>query len=54
MLSLMLLIAAFVLFLIAALAYPAEPWRGKLTCIAFACWVAAEIVFRIPGIGAVR
>jgi hypothetical protein len=54
MVSLILLIGAFVLFLIAAYAYPAEPTRSKLCCIAFACWVAAEIVLRIPGIGAVR
>jgi hypothetical protein len=51
MLSLILLIFALVLFCIAAAVQPAEPWRGKLCCIAFACWVAAEVVTRIPGLG---
>jgi hypothetical protein len=48
--SLILLVFAFVLFAIAAMVNPIEPWRGKLCCIAFACWVAAELFTRIPGV----
>jgi hypothetical protein len=48
--SLILLIGAFVLFIIAAQVNPAEPSRSKLCCIAFACWVGAELVSRIPQI----
>lgn len=48
MVSLILLVFALVLFCIAAAVNPVEPWRGKLCCVAFACWVGAEIVSRIP------
>lgn len=48
MLSLILLIFGLVLFLISAFAVPAEPWRSKLCCIAFACWIGAEILGRVP------
>jgi hypothetical protein len=52
--SLILLIFAFVLFSISAFVNPVEPWRGKLCCIALACWVLAEIVLRIPGVSSGR
>jgi hypothetical protein len=48
LISLFLLGAALVLFVIAARANPVEPWRGKLCCVAFACWVASEIIVRYP------
>jgi uncharacterized membrane-anchored protein YjiN (DUF445 family) len=48
MLSLILLIFALVLFLISAFVNPVDPWRGKLCCIAFACWVGAELISRVP------
>ena len=44
MLSLILLVFALVLFIIAALVNPVDPWRGRLLCYGLACWVGAEIV----------
>jgi hypothetical protein len=46
MLGLILLIFALVLFVVAAVINPAEPWRGKLALLGLACWVAAEIFAR--------
>ncbi len=54
MISLILLIFAFVLFAIAAMVNPVDPWRGKLACIGLACWVLAEIVLRVPGVASGR
>jgi apolipoprotein N-acyltransferase len=51
MLTMILLVFALVLFCIAAFVNPVEPWRGKLCCIAFACWVASELVKGIPQLG---
>jgi hypothetical protein len=48
--SLILLVGALVLFIIASQVNPVEPSRSKLCCLAFACWVGAEIVARIPQI----
>lgn len=49
MLSLILLIFALVLFIVAAFLSPsAEPWRGKLGLLGLACWVAAEIFKAVP------
>lgn len=44
--SLILLVFAFVLFVLAAFAPDPEPRRSKLCCFGLACWVAAEIVLR--------
>jgi hypothetical protein len=45
MLPLILLVFAFVLFVIAAFVRPEpEPWRGRLICFGFACWVLSEIL----------
>jgi len=44
MLSLILLVFALVLFAVAGLVNPAEPWRGKLLCFGLACLAGAEIV----------
>jgi hypothetical protein len=46
MLSLILLVFALVLFLIAAFVNPVEPWRGKLLCFGLACMAGAELVGR--------
>lgn len=43
MLSLILLVFAFVLFVVAGALNPAEPWRGRLLCFGLACLVAAEL-----------
>jgi len=47
MLSLILLVFAFVLFVVAG-AYAASvtepPWRSRLVCFGLACWVLAEIL----------
>jgi hypothetical protein len=42
-LRLILVVAAFVLFAIAAVAWtpPAEPWRTRLIAAGLACWVAS-------------
>lgn len=48
MLSLILLVFALVLFIVAALVNPAEPWRGKLLCFGLACLAGAEIVRSAP------
>ncbi len=45
MLSLILLVFALVLFVVAGLT-AAEPWRGKLLCFGLACLAGAEIVAR--------
>ena len=44
MLSLICLIFALVLFVVAAFVKPDEPWRGKLALLGLAFWVAADIV----------
>ena len=50
MLTLILLVFAFVLFLVAAALNPSyEPWRAKLGLIGLACWVLSEILSRAPG-----
>lgn len=49
MFSTILLVFAFVLFAIAALAYPVDPWRGRLISFGLACWVAAELARGLPG-----
>jgi hypothetical protein len=46
MLSLILLVFALVLFIIAGAVNPVEPWRGRLSCLGLACWVGAEIILR--------
>lgn len=46
MLSLILLIFAFVLFMIAAFVSPVDPWRGRLMCLGLGCWTLAEILGR--------
>lgn len=46
MLSLILLVFALVLFLVAAFVNPVDPWRGKLLCLGLACMAGAEIVVR--------
>ena len=45
MLSLILLVFAFVLAIVAALLGPPEhPWRNRLVCFALACFFLAEIL----------
>jgi hypothetical protein len=45
MLSLILLVFALVLFVLAGLINPAnEPWRTRLVCFGLACLAGAEIV----------
>lgn len=46
--SLILLVFAFVLLLVAALIGAAAPWRDKLACMGLACWVLAEILGKVP------
>jgi ABC-type transport system involved in multi-copper enzyme maturation permease subunit len=46
MLSLILLVFALVLFIVAGFVNPVDPWRGKLLCFGLACFVGAEIVVR--------
>ena len=49
MLSLILLVFAFVLFVIAGFVRPEpEPWRGRMICFGLACLALAEIVRNVP------
>ncbi len=48
MLSLILLVFALVLFLIAGFVSPVEPWRGRLLCFGLACLAASELAARGP------
>lgn len=50
MLSLILLVFAFVLFVVAGLLNPPEPWRGKLLCFGLACWVLSELLKSGPAL----
>ncbi len=53
MLTLILLVFAFVLMVVAAmLAPPEHPWKGRLALFGFACWVLAEILVRVPSLSA--
>ncbi len=45
MISLILLVFAFVLFCISGSLAP-EPWKSRLVCYGLACWVLAEILTR--------
>ncbi len=46
MLSLILLVFALVLAVIAGALNQPDPWRGRLLCFAIACMAGAEIVNR--------
>jgi uncharacterized membrane protein YczE len=46
--SLILLVFAVVLSVVAALVNPPDPWRGKLLCFALACLAGAELAGRVP------
>lgn len=43
MLSTILMVFALVLFLIAAMVNPVEPWRGRLLCFGLACMAGATL-----------
>lgn len=47
MLSIILLVFAFVLFMVANFS-PDPPWRSRLICYGLACWVLAELVVKVP------
>ena len=45
LLPVILLVFAFVLFMVAGFyAVPEPPWRSRLVCFGLACWVLAEIL----------
>jgi hypothetical protein len=44
MFATILLVFALVLFIIAGMVNPIEPWRGRLLCFGLACWVGASLV----------
>ncbi len=49
MLSLILLVFALVLFVIAGAVRPEpEPWRSRLVCFGLACLAGAEIARNVP------
>jgi hypothetical protein len=51
MLSLILLVFAFVLAVVAGLVNPAtEPWRWRLFCFSLACFFLAELINRVPAL----
>lgn len=49
LISLILLVFAFVLFVVAAFLVPEHPWKGKLGLLGLACWVLAELLRGLPG-----
>ena len=49
MISLILLVFALVLAIIASVVNPVEPWRGRLGCLALACYFGSELAKAIPG-----
>ena len=48
MLSLILLVFALVLFIVAGAVVQVEPWRNRLVCFGLTCWVRAELVKGFP------
>ncbi len=51
MLSLILLVFAFVLFVIAGLAPLVEPpWKTRLISFGLACWVLSELLKGLPAV----
>lgn len=50
MLSLILLVFALVLFIVAGVVMtpPENPWRNRLVCFGLACWVGAELLTKTP------
>jgi hypothetical protein len=50
LLSMILVVFAFVLFAISAVWNPSPdtPWRARLVCAGLACWTLAEILSRAP------
>lgn len=49
MLILILLVFAFVLFVVSAWLTPTHPWSGRISLMGLACWVLAEIISKVPG-----
>ena len=49
MLSIILLVFALVLFILAGFLNQPEPsvWRGRLVCLGLACLAGSELLFRI-------
>ena len=54
MLSIIFLVFALVLAVLAGALNPAEPWRGRLLCFSLACFFASEMVRTLPAVGGVR
>ncbi len=48
MLSIILLVFAFVLFVVSGFRPEAEPWRGRMICFGFACLALAFLVEKVP------
>lgn len=48
MLSLILLVFAFVLFAVAGLVDPAQPWHNRLVCYGLACFALSFVVEGLP------
>ena len=44
MLSLILMVFALVLFVVAGFVNLVDPWRNRLVCLGLACWVGAAII----------
>lgn len=50
MLPLILLVFAFVLFVVAGAWAPDPPWKSRLACYGLACWVLSHILQIGPGL----
>lgn len=49
MLSVILMVFAFVLFVVAGLYQsPNPPWSPRFVCWGLACWVLADLVTKVP------
>lgn len=48
MLSIILIVFALVLAILAGASNPPEVWRGRLICFALACFFAAELLKNVP------
>lgn len=51
MLSLILMVFAFVLFVIAGCFAIPDPWKNRLVCFGLGCWVLSEILGKVPRVG---
>jgi hypothetical protein len=52
--SAIMLMFAFVLFVLSGFVAPTEPWRGRLLCLGLACWVLSDLLARVGSLPPLR